>query len=76
MNVFCRLVILIVFLGFSCITKAQIYGSVIDATTEQPVPLATLSYHNGKWMTKADEDGRFSIERHIGWRLFVSSVGR
>ena len=75
MIVFCRLAILIVFLGIPSITHAQIYGSVIDATTEQPVPLATLSYHNGKWMTKADEDGQFSIERHIGWRLFVSSVG-
>ena len=26
-------------------------------------------------MTKADHEGKFSIERHNGWRLFISSVG-
>lgn len=55
--------------------SAQINGLVIDATNRQPVPMATISYHNGDWITKADHEGKFSINRHHGWRLFISSVG-
>lgn len=70
-----RVIILLLSLAISNVAQAQIYGQVIDATNNEPVPLATISYHNGDWMTKADHEGKFSIERHNGWRLFISSVG-
>lgn len=59
----------------SCVVRAQITGRVIDAVSNEPVPMATVSYHNGDWITKANEDGTFTIVRHEGWRLLVTSVG-
>lgn len=70
-----RVIIFLLSVALSGAAQAQIYGQVIDATTNEPIPLATISYHNGDWMTKADNNGKFTIERHNGWRLFISSVG-
>lgn len=73
--VICRFIILILFAVIPHIILAQITGRIIDVTNELPVPMATISYHNGNRITRADENGLFSIERYEGWRLFVSSVG-
>ena len=70
-----RTIILILTVVFSFAAQAQITGQITDAATKQPVPMATISYHNGDCMTKADRNGRFSIERHLGWRLIVSCIG-
>ena len=54
---------------------AQLSGVVVDATDGGPVPYATVQYKGNRVATKADGQGRFSIARHHGWRLTVSSVG-
>ena len=37
--------------------------------------MASVIYRGNKLATRATSDGRFSIERHNGWRLTVSAVG-
>ena len=72
---FFRLFLSILLAAVSSVVYAQLTGCVIDAVSEEPVPMATVSYHNGDWITKANENGTFIIERHEGWRLLVTSVG-
>lgn len=73
--VYFRLIPLLILTTLTSLVRAQIKGCVIDAISEEPVPMATVSYHNGDWITRANEEGLFTIERHEGWRLFVTSVG-
>jgi len=54
---------------------AQLTGVVVDAQDGGPVPYATVQYKGNRVATRADGQGRFSIARHNGWRLTVSSVG-
>ena len=55
--------------------QAQIRGVVVDAADGYPVPYASVQYKGNDVATKGDADGRFSIERHNGWRLTFSAVG-
>ena len=55
--------------------RAQITGEVIDAEDGGPVPYASVIYKGNNVAVTAGGDGRFSIERHNGWRLTFSSVG-
>jgi len=58
-----------------CVLHAQIKGVVVDANDGYPVAYVSVVYKGNNIATKCDADGRFSIERHQGWRLTFSSVG-
>ena len=53
----------------------QITGVVVDAETGEVIPMASLIYKGHNVAKVADADGRFSITRHEGWNLTVSSIG-
>ena len=57
------------------IIRAQITGEIVDAADGTPIPLASAIYRGNKKAVVSDEEGRFSIDRHNGWRLTISSVG-
>ncbi len=54
---------------------AQITGEILDASSGQPVPYASALYRGNKKAVSSDAQGHFTIERHNGWRLTISSVG-
>ena len=55
--------------------SAQITGEIIDDKTGEPIPKASAIYRGNRVAVASDEEGRFTIERHSGWRLTVSSLG-
>jgi len=55
--------------------QQQITGVVVDAETGEVIPMASLIYKGYNVAKVADADGRFSITRHEGWNLTVSSIG-
>ena len=57
------------------VAEAQISGQVIDATSGEPVALATIYYKGTQAAVKADLEGRFQLARRNGLRFVVSSVG-
>ena len=57
------------------IAMAQITGEIIDDKTGMPVPYASAIYRGNKVAVASDANGQFTIERHQGWRLTISSVG-
>jgi len=54
---------------------AQITGQIVDALDGRPVPYASAVYRGNKQTVVSNGEGRFTIERHNGWRLTVSAVG-
>ena len=54
---------------------AQITGEIVDATDGGPVPYASALYKGNKTAVSSNAQGKFTIERHNGWRLTISSVG-
>lgn len=57
------------------ISADNITGVVIDAATGDSIPQAGIVYRTHHIMVAADQKGRFSIERHNGWKLFFTAVG-
>ena len=57
------------------VIRAQITGEIVDAADGGPIPYASAIYRGNKTAVASDGEGRFSIERHNGWRLTISSVG-
>ena len=57
------------------VVRAQITGEILDATDGGPVPYASALYRGNKTAVSSDAQGKFTIERHNGWRLTISSVG-
>ena len=55
--------------------QQQITGVVVDAETGEVIPMASLIYKGHNVAKVADADGQFSITRHEGWNLTVSSIG-
>ena len=55
--------------------QQQITGVVVDAETGEGIPMASLIYKGHNVAKVADADGQFSITRHEGWNLTVSSIG-
>ncbi len=55
--------------------NAQITGEILDAADGGPIPYASAIYRGNKTAVSSDGEGKFSIERHNGWRLTISSVG-
>ena len=70
-----KLSLLVLLLLCGQMLRAQITGRVIDDATEEPVPMATLLYKNLGVGTKADVEGRFTLQRHNKERLVISCVG-
>ena len=54
---------------------SQITGQIVDATDGYPIPYASALYRGNKVAVSSNAEGKFTIERHNGWRLTVSSVG-
>ena len=67
--------ILLILACASSALKAQITGQILDATDGGPIPYASAVYRGNHKAVASDAQGRFTIERHTGWRLTVSSVG-
>ena len=57
------------------IALAQITGQIVDATDGGPVPYASAIYRGNKKAVSSNGEGKFTIERHNGWRLTISAVG-
>ena len=58
------------------IVQAQnITGQIFDSQTGDSIPFAALRYRGHKISMASNYAGRFSIERHVGWKLTFSSVG-
>ncbi len=55
--------------------KAQITGEIVDASDGGPIPYASAIYRGNKMAVSSDGKGKFTIERHNGWKLTISSVG-
>ena len=71
-----RIVLLLLLIACSIPSLyAQITGEILDATDGGPIPYASAIYHGNKVAVSSNAQGRFTIERHTGWRLTVSSVG-
>ena len=67
--------LLFLLLCLSLQAQQQITGVVVDAETGEVIPMASLIYKGHNVAKVADADGRFSITRHEGWNLTVSSIG-
>ena len=52
----------------------QLTGQVTDADGEA-IPYATVAYKGHHEAVSSNMEGRFSIARHEGWALTVSSLG-
>lgn len=71
-----RIVLFFTLLLCVLIAGAQnITGTVVDATTGEPIPMAAVIYRSHSVAVAADNDGKFSIQRHNGWALFISALG-
>lgn len=71
-----RLILSITLLFCTLAISAQkITGVVVDAVTGDSIPQAGIVYRTHHIMTAADANGKFSIERHNGWNLFITAMG-
>lgn len=71
-----RILLVNVLLTFNIqIVCSQIHGMVVDAASGEPVAMATINYDKYSNYTKADKKGSFKIEKRIGGRLIITSVG-
>ena len=53
----------------------KLTGRIVDGETGEGVPYASVIYKGHGVAVISDIDGRFSIDRHQGWRLTFSAVG-
>ena len=73
-----RIKIVFCLLGLICMAQtmmAQITGEIVDASDGGPIPYASAVYRGNKSAVSSNAEGKFTIERHNGWRLTISSVG-
>lgn len=61
-------------IAFVTISKAQITGTVVDADGF-PISYASAMYKGHHIASVSDINGNFTIARHEGWELTISSVG-
>lgn len=66
---------LITFLSVLSVSAQNITGVVIDAATGDSIAEAGVVYRSHHIMVAADQKGRFTIERHNGWKLFFTALG-
>ena len=53
----------------------KLTGRIVDGETGEGVPYASVIYKGHGVAVISDIDGKFSIDRHQGWRLTFSAVG-
>lgn len=58
-----------------CVQAQNITGQIIDDLTGDSIPFAALRYRGHKISMASNHAGRFTIERHEGWRITFSAVG-
>lgn len=58
------LFILILYLNLAFGQKTRVYGYVIEETTEEPIPFASVFFKNSKIGTETDLEGRFELETY------------
>ncbi len=68
------------FLLLSCVLTLgvhaqQISGTITDAETGESVPFASVVYKGHNVAVVSDIEGKYSINRHIGWNITFSAVG-
>lgn len=70
-----RLVMLLLVMTGITTAKAQdITGQIVDKDG-YAIPYASVSYRGHQIAASSDIDGKFTLKRHAGWTLTVSSVG-
>lgn len=69
------LLFIICSLLFSRIAAQTIVGHVVDEATGENLGFASVQYKGHHVAAITDLNGRFTIERHKGWKLTVSAVG-
>lgn len=75
MKRFFHTVILLILLCSLEARAQMLSGVVVDGATGDSIPMASLMYRTHGVMKAADLDGCFTIARHDGWILSVSSLG-
>lgn len=58
----------------SLFTFAQITGTVVDASTGEPIPGALIQWHNTDIKTSTDFDGIYTIEKPSGASMLMASA--
>lgn len=65
-----------IFICLSIVLHAQtIVGHVVDEATGENIGFASVQYKGHHVAAITDLNGRFTIERHKGWKLTISAVG-
>ena len=72
-RLFISFALLLMIVASACAQK--ITGVVVDAHTGDSIPMAGIVYRSHHVMAAADHRGCFSIERHEGWKLFITAMG-
>ena len=69
--------ILLLVLGLNVTISAQqlINGTIKDAETGEAIPFASVVYKGHNQAVISDIDGKYSIRRHLGWKITFSAVG-
>ena len=52
----------------------QVTGRILDSNGDA-IPFASVSYKGHHIAVSSDADGKFDIERHVGWNLTLSCLG-
>ena len=74
-NIIHKIFITLFFCALATVAGAQIKGVVIDNSTGEPIPNATVVYKGLKISAIADIEGHYVIQRHNGAELTFSAVG-
>ena len=53
----------------------KLTGVIVDDNDGEYIPYASAVYRGNHVMVSSDAEGRFSIDRHNGWKLTFSAVG-
>ena len=69
------LFLLLALLATVSVCAQNITGQIIDDETGDSIPFAALRYRGHKISMASNYAGRFSIERHDGWKITCSAVG-
>lgn len=69
------LTLLVMLAAVMPLSAQSLSGQVLDAATGESLPMADVFYEGRGLGVRADLDGRFTIERKVGWTLKVSVVG-
>ena len=70
------LTLLLLLISTTCVYAQEVItGEILDADDGYAIPYASASYRGHHVAVSSDGMGKFTIERHNGWSLTISSVG-